>query len=78
MVNEVINEKDVVLDIQPHSIDISPTKPKPDVNHNPSKSSGVRIFIRKEQKVTISKALKPPGIAKGTISDPVIFIMSNL
>lgn len=76
MVNKVINEEDVVLDIQPHSIDISPIKAKPDVNHNPSKSSGVRIFIRKEQKVTNSKALKPPRIVKGTISDPVSFIMS--
>ncbi|KAL5074378.1 hypothetical protein RYX36_013362 [Vicia faba] len=57
--NEVIKEKDIVLDIQPLSIDISPSKPKLAVNHNPSKSSGIRNFIRKAPKVTNSKVFKP-------------------
>ncbi|KAI5431070.1 hypothetical protein KIW84_035289 [Lathyrus oleraceus] len=78
LLNGVINEKDVVLDIQPLNIDISPSKSKPVVNHNPSKSSSARIFIGKTPKVTNSKTFKPPGIVKATLSDLASLIMSNL
>lgn len=76
LLNEVINEEDLILNIRPLSIDISPAKLKPIINHNPSKSSSVKTFIGKEQKVINFGSLKHPGIVKPTISDPLSLIMS--